>query len=407
MPKKRKILLITSNHISSNPRLVKESECLVKNNFSISVLSFQSLKSLSEFDTLIAEKNKIKLITIQWFSLKYLVYKPIYKTLRFILNNSKDSVYSKLFFYPSSLILILRGLFIQCDFIIAHNIPALIAAGFLSKIRNIPFGFDAEDFHRGESNTISEKNKNKLIQIENYFLPKSSYITCASPLIEKECKLLFPTEKFETINNVFSSAFIQSSKHNQDSALQLFWFSQTVGPQRGIEEVIRALGFLGNKCDAKLNLLGKVGVEYKSELNRLAAENNVDPLRINWISTVDPDSIFSIAAKMDIGLALETKSIYNRNICLTNKIFTYMTSGLAVIATNTDAQQKILDDFPGFAKIYQENNFQELAEIILFWNSNREDLINTKLKSLELAQTTFNWEIEQEKFLNILKSSLI
>ncbi len=407
MPDTKKILLITSNHISSNPRLVKEAECLVGNNYSVSVLSFQSLPSLDESDIRIAEENKFNLITIKWFSAKLLVYKPIYKLLKTITDVSGISSFSNLFISPSSLLLIIRGFFIKCDFIVAHNLPALVAAGYLSKIRSIPFAFDAEDFHRGESNTISEKEKNKLIQIENYFLPKARYITCASPLIEAEYKLLYPKGKYETVNNVFSSAYIQAPKFNSDSPLQLFWFSQTVGPQRGIEEVIKALGLLGNKCEAVLNLLGNVDFEYKHKLNNLAKEYDFDPKRINWISTVEPDKIFYIASEMDIGLALETRAIYNRNICLTNKIFTYMISGLAVIATDTDAQKKVIDDNPGFGKLYMEGNLQELADLIAFWNINREELEKSKLKSFEYAGTVFNWEMEQNKFLNILKSSMI
>ena len=407
MPSKNKILLITSNHISSNPRLVKEAECLVRNKYSVAVLSFQSLNSLDESDNRIAEGNKFKLITVKWFTSKIMVYKPVYKLLKMVSDKVGNSTFSNLFFSPSILLLFFRGLFVKCDFIIAHNLPALAAAGYLSKLKNIPFAFDAEDFHRGESNTISKKEKNKLIGIENCFLPDARYITCASPLIQTEYKLLFPNGKFETVNNVFSSTFIQSPKSNSDSPLQLFWFSQTVGPQRGIEDVIKALGFLGDKCDAVLNLLGKVEPEYKDCLIELSIENQFDPNRIIWIDTVEPDSIFIIASKMDVGLALETKTIFNRNICLTNKIFTYMNSGLAVIASDTDAQKRIINEYPGFGKLYTENNHEELADTIHYWDINRGELNVSKKKSSELARTVFNWEMEQDKFLEILKSGMI
>lgn len=48
-------------------------------------------------------------------------------------------------------------------------------------------------------------------------------------------------------------------------------------------------------------------------------------------------------ADYDEGLAIEVESNdYNRQICLTNKIFSYLQSGLYILATNTPAQEQFM-----------------------------------------------------------------
>ncbi len=48
----------------------------------------------------------------------------------------------------------------------------------------------------------------------------------------------------------------------------------------------------------------------------------------------------------DIGLAIEDPTAdENRNICLTNKIWSYFQAGLYIVATNTLAQQQFMQLF--------------------------------------------------------------
>jgi hypothetical protein len=37
----------------------------------------------------------------------------------------------------------------------------------------------------------------------------------------------------------------------------------------------------------------------------------------------------------------------NRNLCLTNKIWSYLLAGLFIVASETEAQRRFLEDFPG------------------------------------------------------------
>jgi len=112
-----------------------------------------------------------------------------------------------------------------------------------------------------------------------------------------------------------------------------------------------------------------------------------------------------IAAKFDIGLASETGFSLNNNIALSNKIFTYMQSGLAVAASNTPAQSALMQQYPETGKTY--SNAKELSIILTGYDQNRELLFQTKNEAFKIGQNQLNWENESRKFLNVVERALI
>jgi glycosyltransferase involved in cell wall biosynthesis len=110
--------------------------------------------------------------------------------------------------------------------------------------------------------------------------------------------------------------------------------------------------------------------------------------------------------QFDIGLATELATPYNRDICLTNKIFTYIQAGLAVIASDTTAQVQLLNKHQNIGTPYKKSDAQELANALKLYINNPDFLQKTKQNSYMLGQTTLNWEIESEKLLGIVSEVL-
>jgi len=115
-----------------------------------------------------------------------------------------------------------------------------------------------------------------------------------------------------------------------------------------------------------------------------------------------PEEIFHIAPQFDVGLASETGFCLNNNIALSNKIFTYIQSGLAVAASNTPAQSALMNQYSNTGKIYKSAT--ELANILNAYNAGREMLYQTKKDSYQTGQTELNWETESEKFLKLVEN---
>ena len=111
-------------------------------------------------------------------------------------------------------------------------------------------------------------------------------------------------------------------------------------------------------------------------------------------------------ALFDVGLELEQNKPLNRDICLTNKIFTYLISGLAIIASNTKAQQQFINENNNVGKLYPITNINKLAELINQLFGNKKLLNEYKNNAYHLAQSKYNWENESKKFIDVINKTL-
>ncbi|HEV7330133.1 MAG TPA: glycosyltransferase [Flavisolibacter sp.] len=279
------------------------------------------------------------------------------------------------------------------DIYIAHYLGALPAAVRAAKRHRAKLIFDAEDFHRGESGNYTSQVKN-IEMVEDRLLPSVNLLTAASPLIAEAYKNLYPEIAIETINNVFSREHLHPVPAINRGRLNLFWFSQNIGPDRGLEIFIQALNELP-EADISLTLLGNLRSKaYEKELLSIA----IRPSRIYFRSNVPPEEIFSIAAGYDIGLAGELQKCLNRQICLTNKIFTYILSGNCVLASDTPAQKLLLRQCPGIGLTYRHDDPKDLASKINKFYTDREFLYACRQAAAKQGDSVMNWEREKNKW---------
>jgi glycosyltransferase involved in cell wall biosynthesis len=392
-----KACLITPGHIAANPRLVKEAMALTHAGIQVHIIFTQYVEYLIAHDQEILNANP------GW------TYQSLNWTGSNLLSKLTRVIGGLVRLLPNNNIKINRNFYWQlrkataypADIYIAHNPGSMPIAVIAAKKNKVKCGFDAEDFHRYETSNDEHNPDVKLkTAIENANIPLYHYITAASPLIAKRYSSLFK-KNVTTILNVFPKTNIAPFK-NDAGPVKLFWFSQTIGPNRGLEMVIAAIA--KTKQPFELHLLGFIKDEYDVHLTNLFKEHGLPAQNIVFYKPVYADDIFPITAKFDIGLATETGYPINRNICLTNKIFTYIQCGLAVAATNTQAQSEFMAGHPETGKLYKDVN--ELANILLAYHNDRDLLYETKKASYHTGQTKLNWEIEGEKLINAIKPVL-
>jgi glycosyltransferase involved in cell wall biosynthesis len=407
-----KVVIITSGQPSLNPRLVKEADILSDKDFSVTVIyqywndwgTVADLKLLKnkkwtaihtggdpdnkKFQYLISRiKHRISSLLAKYLGLKYGIAEfAIKRNVNGLLDKAKS---------------------IKADLYIAHNLGALPVAVLASKKHYAKCGFDAEDFHRQEQTDNKNSLAFRLAQfIEDKYLPDVHYLTVASPLIGKEYEKFYPKLNAVVINNVFPASYIQEKKLRvEGEKLRLFWFSQTIGKGRGIEDAIKAIASLKRR-HISLTLLGNIDEVNQAYFLSLANDFRLQREQLNFISPIPSDKIFELANKYDIGLALESGFCLNNDIALSNKIFTYLTSGLAVIASETSAQKGFLEKYPTIGFSYPIGNVEALAILIDNYDTNRELLQQTKSASHSLARESINWELESKKFISLIEKTL-
>lgn len=393
---------------STNPRLVKEANALTQAGYKVYVI-------YSYWNQWAWESDKLLFQKVAWIpvlaggspyknKLLYFYTRLRVKLFRFTAQNLTlkfgIAEIAKGRTYPD---LLKKAKSIKADLYIAHVHAALPAAVKAAKMNNAKCGFDAEDFHRREADDDTNSFYFKISKyLDDKYLAEADYLTTASPLISREYEKLYPGLKNVVINNVFESDKRLEINPHADQSIKLFWFSQTVGAGRGLEDVIEALALLNN-YPFELHLLGDAETSVKSDFSKRL---NNQPDKIHFHEPIPPDQIIAFANQFDIGLALEKNTPFNRDICLTNKIFTYIQSGLAVIASDTSAQTELMTQYPSIGKLYEGGNVQALAEALSYYHQNRDKLFETRKAALNTAHQHLNWEDESKKFLSLVEQTL-
>ncbi|WP_295720252.1 hypothetical protein [Mucilaginibacter sp.] len=406
----KRVTFITTGQPTTNPRLVKEVETLIMFGYQVKVIYCFYQSWAQKFDHEIIDKNPGVYIfcggnpvTSKLSYYKTRIRQKISKYLSGFtkLGHVYENAVSRT--HAEALSIAKK---IQTDIYIAHNLGALPTAVLASKHSNAKVGYDAEDMHSGFGDPESTDSRlNKYIE-EKYFA-HTDYFTAASPSIAQQYKQLYPYLNPVVINNVFVKNTIPfTSTLLHKSVIKLFWLSQTIGINRGIEDVVNAMHLLNNSKllnnnTLELHLLGNLpDGDFKVFIENQA------PLKIHIHPPVSTVEIEGFASQFDIGLAMETAYCLNNDIALSNKIFTYIQSGLAIIASDTKAQSMFLEQYPGVAKLYKKNDAISMANCLKKYAENPQLLYETRRHNYMLGQNELNWETEREKFIAIVDKTL-
>jgi glycosyltransferase involved in cell wall biosynthesis len=404
-----KITLVSTGQPSVNPRLVKEADAFSEAGYDVTAVYSHWSDWALGYDKKLLSKKKWKAIlaggNIFENKASYLITRIKQKLFSMLAhrlgfgNGFAERTLSRA--YDELLSEAKRT---KADLYIAHNLGSLPIAVKAAKFNKSKAGFDAEDFHRQETTDDQNSFDYKIKKyIEDKYIPQIQHFTAASPLIAEAYQKLFPGKNVTVINNVFP--FQSLNLLGLGDGLKLFWFSQTIGPDRGLEEIFEALSQIKDK-NWELGLLGNLSEQHMAYFEQVVKQFKIQnsKFKIKFLEPVHPEEVILVASTYDIGLALEQKKPFNRNICLTNKIFTYLNAGLAVIATDTLAQKKLMDEHPEIGKTYEVGNVISLVQILNHYLDHKEALIKTKQAAFLLAQNELNWQKESLKLLALIKN---
>ena len=286
----------------------------------------------------------------------------------------------------------------SADWFIAHAHPALPIAAAAAKRWQARFGFDCEDLlseHRGAAPA------DIIRQIESVYLPACNYVSTPSEHIAERLQHDYEIEQPIVLYNVFplhlAAGMSPPNERAKSLAVKLHWFSQTIGPGRGIEEAIKACGILGEAVE--LHLRGNLSNAYHKVLLDLAAQHNVN-LKLH--PQVDHDDLIRSMDRFDVGLALERSENPGAALTVSNKIGSYLLAGLAIAATDTPGQREMLGQIPASGFLYPAGKPELLAQGLQKWIDHRDALRTAQQASWDVARERFCWDVEKEKFLNVL-----
>jgi len=402
-----KVVFISSGQPSLNPRLVKEADALVNEGIEVTVIYQYWNEWGTQMDKQLLIQKKWKAICIGGSpnenKLNYWFSRLSHKIAQLMISKKiTHPIIDILAIGRCARTLILAAKSHPADLYIGHNLAALPAVIKAAKKNNAKAGFDAEDFHRNEiTNDISHVDYKLKKRVEDRYLPKLNYLTTSSPEISHSYKKLFPKLSPITLLNVFAPISITKPSIEKQKILKLVWFSQTIGFNRGLEDILKVINQLPT---IELHLLGYHNEDIINNLTEFVEQRKLK--HIFFYQPIPSTELIQFCSNFDIGLALEPGFSINNDLALSNKIFTYIQSGLAIIASNTTGQQAFMNQYQGMGKIYDRGNLIKLKEILLSYLLNPELALAHQTRVKHYAVENLNWEVEKQKFVLIVNQTL-
>jgi glycosyltransferase involved in cell wall biosynthesis len=290
------------------------------------------------------------------------------------------------------------------DLYIGHNLGSIKAVVLASQKHGGLASFDFEDYYSGCSTVGSLAFKlNKLI--EDKYVKYIHFSTFASPLIFKKYQESYLLNDSIVLLNTFNSIQIKSRVTANSKDLELFWFSQNIGKERGIETIFEALSILQNE-NIKLTLLGNLSDSNRKYFEELRVQFKLSYDQVVFHGAAHPDCLGEIASGFHVGICSEESEILNVNLCLANKIFTYIIAGNALILSDTAAHVQFMKSNSGIGSIYERKNAKSLSLILYNYFVDRELLELHRINTIQLANDQLNWEIESRKLVDFYSNAL-
>jgi hypothetical protein len=300
------------------------------------------------------------------------------------------------------------ALAMQADLYIAHYPAALPAAAVAAQRYDAQLAYDAEDFHVGQppDEPAFDEERALLRLVEGQYLPRCSYVTAASPGIADALAETYAISRPQVILNLFpldQAPPVPTVRGTAAPGPSIYWFSQTVGPNRGLECAIEAIGRAATK--PHLYIRGTPTQNYPDELQSFAERFGAAE-RIHLLPPNSPDEMVRLAAQYDLGLCSEPGHTWNNRIALTNKLFTYMLAGVPPVMSDIPAQVSLAETAGLGDLIYRRGDPPALAALLDHLLGDADRLAGLRARVWKDGQRRWNWEAEAPALVDAVRGAI-
>lgn len=408
----KKICILTQSHLCRNPRVVKEAIALSSAGYQVVILTTFNYQDLLVQDYKLIENTGIHLKCAvnmipgkasRWYRFKERMIRRLAGEL--IARLKLENVFVLGYGYRKNLRAAIRE---KADLYTCHQeVSTVIGCKLLARGNKV--AFDLEDWYSHD--LLPEANRSRPIRLlekyEKIALQKGSLVYTTSHALAEALGKFAGTAPPKVLQNVFPISDREDLDHelkdrkNPDIP-SIHWYSQTIGPGRGIEFLIDSLHDIHTPVE--FHLRGNLFRDFQSELTSRFPEGKGHQLYFHPL--VPPGELLSRIAEHDIGLATEEYVPDSRNLTITNKILQYLQGGIAVVATDTAGQREVAHDAPGAVFLFRSRDRADLAAVLNSLLEDKELLAGAKKIALQAAQEKFCWEKQEEWLLGWINNVL-
>lgn len=403
------ICLISPGHLSTNPRLVKEAAALRESGHRVSIVCGRYLPwGVAADHAIAAELEPVTAVPFgpsQLQPIAYLRATMMRHLARALVRAGwrSESLIDRAQ-HPAAGGLARAAKAIPADLYIAHYVAALPAAAAAAKLHGAAYAFDAEDFHLGDLPERPEHafERDLICAIESRLLPHAAFVTTAAPLIADAYCAAYDIAPPTVVLNACSRRRAPAGptlKGVQAPGPSVYWFSQVIGPGRGLEALIDAASQA--QSAPHLYLRGSIAAAYAAQLQARAERLGIGN-QLHLLELVAPGELELAGAHFDLGYAGELMNSPNHERALSNKLFSYLSSGIPVVISETPAQCAIAPQMGDAALTFPVGDAGALAQAIdAMLAPGRQP--QSRRVAWELGQGRFAWETEAAKIVCLVQ----
>lgn len=404
-----KILILIGAHLCTAPRPQKEADTLAAAGHEVTVRGFWFDPELVRRDRILLSQKKLQFQPIIYFQPNHHI-NNLKIRLQSRIAKEKFKRFSQfspglLGYGAKAMLKVARQT--QADLTIVHSEAGLWVGNQLLN-EGFRVGVDFEDWFSEDLLPSARITRpiQELKAFERRLAQECTYSLTTSNVLAEALAQSYQATKPTVIYNSFlwaERSHLDNQKRDRKNYKypSLHWFSQTIGPGRGLETLFQALSYLN--IPLEIHLRGNCSTSTRQWIEQQVSINWRDRLFIH--PTVPNNELLSRIAEHDIGLALEQTEVPSRNLTVTNKLFQYLQAGLAVIATDTQGQQEVFSQFPTIGRLIPCATPIKLAEALTELLTDPEKLAFAKTSALEAAEN-LSWEHQAEKLLTAVEQAL-
>jgi glycosyltransferase involved in cell wall biosynthesis len=401
---KKKICILTQSHLCRNPRVVKEAKTLAAAGFNVVILTTFTYPDLLAEDLKLIDNTGVELkgvvnmiphVAADWYRLKERLVRRVAGEA--ISRVGYETVYALGYDFHKN---IKAAVAEKADMYICHQeISTVIGCKLIE--RGFRVAFDFEDWYSHDLLPAANRSRpiSLLKRYEKLALQRGILSYTTSGAMAGALGAFAETPPPHVLQNVFPF----SDRNHLDNQVKdrvdgtmpsIHWYSQTIGPGRGIEFLVDCLSDIITPVE--FHLRGNLYPDFQQELMQKFPIGKGHKLYLHPL--VPHNELLSRIAEHDIGLATEEYVPDSRNLTITNKILQYLQAGIAVIASDTKGQQEVAAEASGAVALFRNKDRKGFTALLTGFLDDPEKLATSKKEALRVAQEKFCWEI-QEKWL--------
>jgi hypothetical protein len=404
------VCLITWGHVASKPRLVKNADALAEAGYRVHVVASRTFRPAEPFDSQILATARWHITVVDSLGGAGVALRKLLRLLarKRMRRASSASIRLAARAHCAGVArMAAAAARVRADFYFGHSLAGLPAAAFAAGARGVRYGFDAEDYHDAETEEALADEPECIARriLQAGLLPGCALFTTASPLIGREFAEHYGVKPI-TILNVFPLAEAPRLQPDPgpitaDRPACIYWFSQTIGPGRGLESAVATLGRM--RTPVQLCLRGFVAPGYAAHLQRAATQAG-HRLPVSFLPAAPSAEMAQLAAGADLGLSIEESRPLNHDLCLANKIFVYLLAGLPQLMSRTTAQTALAEELGPAALLGDLGRPDGTARILDGFFADPNRIAASRRTAWDLARRRFCWDIEKRILLDSVRT---